>query len=88
VVATEERDAVRVAKLQREEEQKCIKVEIASIDIITEEEIICIGALANDPKKFKQIQKLAVSVATYCYGSIDSDDIREVSQKLDAELAY
>ena len=40
---------------------------VASVNIVSHEEIIGVGALAADPEELHQVMKLTVHIATHCH---------------------
>ena len=63
VVAADQRDAVGVANLEREQQQEGLDRVEAAVDEIAHEEIVCVGHVAADLEELLQVVKLPVNVA-------------------------
>lgn len=63
VIATYERDAIRVAHFERQQEQERLDRVEAAIDEIAEEQVVRLGYVATDAKQLFQIVELSVNVA-------------------------
>ena len=70
VVAAYERDAVRIAHLEREQEQKGLDAVEAAVDKVAQEQVVGLGHVASDPEELLQIVELAVYVAAYGDGRV------------------
>ena len=62
VVATEDGDSVGVAHLEGDEKSDSLDRVVATIDVVTHEEIIGVGRLATNLEEFAQIVELTVNV--------------------------
>ncbi len=50
MVASYQRDAVRIPDLESQKQQKSLDAVEAAVDEISEEQVVCVGALAADLK--------------------------------------
>jgi hypothetical protein len=64
VVASQKEEILWVLNFVGEEEANCLKRLLAAVDVITEEEIVCIGREAAVLKESQEIVVLAVNVTT------------------------
>lgn len=64
VVATENRDSAGVANLEAHEQGNCLDRVVATIDVVSHEEIVVLGQLAADVEQFFKIEELSVDVTT------------------------
>lgn len=88
VVPSDEVDAVRVAKLETHEQAYCLDAEEAAIDIVAQEEVVCVWAEAADLEDFEHVEELAVDVADDGDGGEDVHDVGLVHQLLLELVAY
>lgn len=63
VVSAQQRQAVRVAQLQREQQQEGLHAVVPTIHVVSHEEIVCVGTVATDEEEFFQIIELPVNVS-------------------------
>jgi hypothetical protein len=55
---------------------------IASINIISQKEVICKRRFAADSKEFDQVMKLAVYIAADCYRGLDKLSVGLIAENL------
>ena len=65
VVAPDERDAVRVAHLEREQQQERLDAVEAAVDKVAHEEVVRVGHVAAHLEQLLQVVELAVDVPAY-----------------------
>ena len=63
VVAADERHALRVAHLEREQQQEGLDRIKAAVDKVAHEEVVRLGHVATDLEELLQVVELAVDVA-------------------------
>lgn len=63
VVATQEKNVFRVADFKAEQEQKGLDRLLASVDVVTQEKVVCCGWHATQLKDSHEVAKLAVNIA-------------------------
>ena len=71
VVATEDRDSVLEAHLQCHEQRDRFHAIVASVDVITHEEIVGVGWLASDFEELAQIMELTMDVTADSHWCFD-----------------
>lgn len=71
VVAADQVDAVRVAQLEADKQRDGLDAEHAAVDVVTQEEVVGVGAPAADLEDFDQVVELAVDVAHHRHGRLD-----------------
>ena len=69
VVATEQRDAVGVARLQGEEEFDTLHAEVAAIHVVAHENVFGIWHISAETEQLSQVVELTVDVSTNADGS-------------------
>jgi len=62
VVAAENRDSVREANLERDKEGHSLDTVVATIDIVTHEQVVGVGRLSTDLKELEQIMELTMDI--------------------------
>lgn len=67
VIATEDRNALRVSDFESNKESDCLYGIVTSINVITHEEIVGIGVWSTNSEKLHQVMKLSVNISAYCY---------------------
>ena len=82
VVASQDRDSVWEADLERDEQGDCLDTIIAAVDVITHEQIVRCRRLTTDLEEFKQIVELAVDVAADSHRHAHLLHVRLVDQDL------
>ena len=103
VVTANQRDSLRVADLQGKKEQEGLNRVVATIDEVSHEEIVGIGALATDLEQLHQVVELTVNITTdlntkkggekqnivftYSHGGLDVLNIRLLNENLFGTLA-
>jgi len=65
VVATDERDPVRIADLEGQEEEEGLHGVVAPVDKVPKEEVVLVGTFAADLEQLDKIVELSVNVAAY-----------------------
>lgn len=65
VVATQDGDSILVSDLECHQERDGLDTVVASIDIVSHEQIVRVWRLATDSEQFNQIVKLSVNVTTH-----------------------
>jgi len=63
VVAADERDAVGVAHLEREQQQERLDAVVAAVHKVAQEDVVRVGALAAHLEQLNQVVELPVDVA-------------------------
>lgn len=71
MVATEDEEVLRVADLEGEEEADGLDGLSSTVDVVTQEEVVCIGREAAVLEEPEQVVVLTVDVATNLDGSIE-----------------
>jgi hypothetical protein len=67
----QERGSGRGGFLQGEEERDALDGVVAAVDIVAEEEVVCVGDLSPDLKQLHQVVELPVDVAADRHGRRD-----------------
>jgi len=67
VVPSKNGNAMWKSNLQRHKKRNCFHGKITSIDIISHEKIVGVGAFPSNSKQFGEIVKLAVNVSADCH---------------------
>lgn len=62
MIASQDRDTVLEAHLERDEKCDCLDTVVTAIDVVTHEEVVRIGGLAANLEKFTQVVELSVDV--------------------------
>ena len=75
VISSQDVHALGVADLVAEEKRDSFDRVVATIDVVTHEEIVRIGWEATDLEQFHQIVELAVDIAANSNGGLDGVDI-------------
>jgi hypothetical protein len=65
VVSPQNGNPIAVPNLQGHEQSDRLQTIVTSIDVISHEQIIRVGALSSDPKEFDEIIELTVNITTY-----------------------
>jgi hypothetical protein len=63
MVSTDEVDAIGIAQLQAHQQRNGLDRKQSAVDIVTEEEVVCVRAEATDLEDLEHVEKLAVNVA-------------------------
>jgi hypothetical protein len=63
VVATENGDPVTVTELEGDEKRDCLNRVVASVDIVTHEEVVRVGRVATDAEELGQIVLLSSALS-------------------------
>ena len=82
VVASQDRDSVPVADLERDKQSDSLDTIIAAVDIITHEQVVRVRRLTTDLEEFKEIVELAVDVAADSHRHAHLLHVRLVDQDL------
>mmetsp|Transcript_7380 Transcript_7380/g.14678 ORF Transcript_7380/g.14678 Transcript_7380/m.14678 type:complete len:240 (-) Transcript_7380:294-1013(-) len=82
VVATDERDPVRIADLEGQEEEEGLHGVVAPVDKVPKEEVVLVGTFAADLEQLDKIVELSVNVAAYRHGSIHPLNVALVNEDL------
>jgi hypothetical protein len=88
VVAADQVHAVRIPQLEADEEGDGLDAEHAAVDIVAEEEVVCVRAVAADPEYLDEVEELPVDVAHDGDGRGDVDDVALAHQQLLSLGAY
>ena len=64
VVAPDKSDALWIADLQSKEQKECLYRVVPSVDEVSHEEIVGVGALASDLEQLHQVIELTVDITT------------------------
>lgn len=75
MIATNERDPVRIANFQAKKQQKRLERVEAAVDEIAHEEVICVWYVAAHAKELHQVMELAVNVTTDGDRRVDGNHI-------------
>ena len=65
MVAADESDAIGVADLEGQQEEKGLDGVVAPIDKVAEEQVVLVGAFAADLEQLDEVVELPVDVAAY-----------------------
>jgi len=87
VVTSENGDSVWVSNLENDEESDCLNRVVASIDVISHEEIVVVGELTTNFEKFFQIVELSVDISTDSHGGSNWLHVTLVDENLFGFLA-
>lgn len=71
MVATEDEEVLRIADLEGKEEADGLDGLSSTVDVVTQEEVVCIGRKATILEEPEQVVVLAVDVSTYFDWSIE-----------------
>ena len=82
VVASDKRDAVGIANLQSEKQQKRFNRVKASINKIAHEKVIGVRTLASNFEELQQVKKLTMNVAANGYGAVHALHVALLTQNL------
>lgn len=63
VVASEDCDSVWVSDLEDDQESHCFDRVVATVHIVTHEEVVVVGQLTSNFEKFLQVVELAVNIS-------------------------
>jgi hypothetical protein len=66
VVSAEEKEVFGKSDLKGEQKADCFNALAASVHIVSEEEVICLGWIFAFLENAKQIEILTMNIATYC----------------------
>ena len=80
VISTEDGDTVRESHFEGDEERHSFNGVVATVDIVTHEEVVGLGALASDLKQFDQVMELAVNVSANCDWGINFAHVRLINK--------
>lgn len=62
MVTTENGNSVREADFKRNEQRHCLNTVVATINVITHEQVVCIRGLSTNLEQFTQVMELAVNI--------------------------
>ena len=82
VISSQDRDSVRVSDLQSNEKSHGLNGVVASIDIVSHEQVVGIRKLTSKPEEFLQVVELPVDVATDGHRGSDWLDIRFLDEDI------
>jgi len=68
VVASQDGDSVAVTHLQGDQQSHRLHRVVATIHVVTHEEVVGVWGLASNFEKFFQVVELAVNITANCYG--------------------
>lgn len=63
VVATQDRHALRIAHLQRDHDGDTLDAVIASVNVVTHKQIVCVRRMTSYTKQLEQVMELAMDIA-------------------------
>ena len=62
MVSSENGEAVSESDFETNEKSDCLNGVVSTIDVVSHEQIVCLGWLAADTEKFLEVMELAVAV--------------------------
>jgi hypothetical protein len=65
MVASEKCNSLRVSQFQQHQVCNCLYAKIASINVISKEQIVCVRDFPTNSKKLDQVVKLPVDIPDY-----------------------
>ena len=91
VISSQDGDSVLIAHLERDKQSDRLDTVVAAIDIVAHKEVVRVGRLAANLKKFAQIMELAVNIAANSHRCahllhirlVDEDFLGLVAENLD-----
>jgi hypothetical protein len=86
VVSSQQPEGLGVMDLERPEVKDTLYTEVTTINVITKEEVACLGWVATDLEELHQVVVLAVNVTTDSDGGIHLEEIGLGAQELGALL--
>jgi len=69
VVAADQRDAVRVAHLERQQKQEGLDAVEAAVDVVAEEQVVGLGAVTADTEQLLEVVELPMDIAADLHAS-------------------
>lgn len=88
VVPADKVDAIRIPQFQADEEGDGLDAEHSAVDVVAEEEVVCVRTVPADPEYLYEIEELSVDVAHDGDGGCDVDYIALAHQQLLCLSAY
>jgi len=82
MVASEEGDSVSVPHLERQEQKEGFNAVSASINIVPQKDVVCVGRVPTDLEEFQQIVELSVDVPADGDGGSNFDNIGLIPEDL------
>lgn len=87
VVATQDGDAAWVADLEGDEQSDGLDREVATVDVVTHEEVVGVGIRASNLEQLHQVVELTVDVTAHCHRALHGLHIALVLQDFPRLLA-
>lgn len=78
MVASEKGHSVSVSHFECKQEEECFYAVSASVDVVSQEDVVGVGRVSANFEEFKDVIKLSVDVATNGDRRPDSDSVRFV----------
>ena len=75
MIASQQVEPVRVAQFKQYQVRDCLYRRRSPVDIITQEEVVCVGHLATNPKQLDDIEELPMHVAHNRHWGLHRADI-------------
>jgi hypothetical protein len=82
VIATKNGDAILVSTLESDQQSDGLDRIVATVDVVTHEEVVGVGALAADTKQLLQIVKLAMNITAHRHRAADGLHVGLLYQNL------
>ena len=80
VVASKDGESVFEADFQRNEESYSLDRVVATVDVVTHEQVVGVGRLASNFEKFAQVMELSVDVTADGHWGLHTLDIGLINQ--------
>ena len=81
MVAADQMHTIWVSQFQTDKERYSFDAEHATVDVVAEEQVVCIGTPAADLENLDQIEELPMNVADDGDGRADMDDVALAHQQ-------
>lgn len=82
MVAAEDGDSFTIADLEGHQQRHCLHRVVAAIDVVTHEQVICVGRPSTYSEQLHKIVKLSVDIAAHCHRAFYFLNVRLLSENL------
>lgn len=82
VVAAQQRNLLRIPRLEYQEQGKGLQAVVSSVNKVTHEDVVCVGQLTSCAEELKEVIELTVDITTDGDRAVDRLHVRLLEQEL------